>query len=241
MLYWRYVYIFTYAFITLLCFYTYLVSFFMASNTRQNPRRGSRTSGSTSTIRRSTSAGGSDGGGAESNADVEDEEEVFVPIRITNGHLRVTFPFHCPVSCAIENCKVQFKAKTWTSCLNSITKHNRDIHKFIPNGRSNWCGLCNIDLGSRIAHHACFKERPYFVQDKTKLESKCNICGEEYPTYREKALIFCSPLKLTISRFYTIDSINNPPDILRIFQEKYQIIPIIITRIWQYVDTIYTI
>lgn len=63
----------------------------MAGDSGRVPGRGSKRTSNNSGLAANVSTGGSGDDGARDN----DEDEVFVPIRIVNNHITMTFPFHC--------------------------------------------------------------------------------------------------------------------------------------------------
>lgn len=129
-------------------------------------------------------AGGASTAGESSNIEEPDEEDQFVHPRIHGKNLYVYFPLLVPVTCLIGNCKLQLKNKTWTSTVQNLRRHMRDIHKFKPDATINWCSLCDCNIGRQVATHNCFRECKYFVNSKKKLDCKCEECGETYPTWR---------------------------------------------------------
>lgn len=142
------------------------------------------------TSRRRGTSGGPSGNlnrsSINSIVDDDDEEERinYIPPRLDNLHLTVNWPLQCPVKCLIGNCKVRMKGDTWTSVINSLKRHMKQIHKVVPTDRTNWCTICHSVIGRMPATHACFRNRKMFVLKEDDCPFICDICRGAYPTYR---------------------------------------------------------
>lgn len=114
----------------------------------------------------------------------DDEDDVYLPPRIDGTHLTINFPMRVPIKCLIGNCRTLIKNATWTATVNNLKRHMKDIHKVETKSRSNHCSICHIELGARVASHACFRERPMFVKENDNLAFKCDKCRDTFPNWR---------------------------------------------------------
>lgn len=105
---------------------------------------------------------------------ISDDDDRCVPPRMQGGRLTYSFPMSTPVYCLVNNCKTNFKSKTWSIVVNNYSRHLRDIHKIKIESKVLWCSICQIDLGKQVATHECFRERPILVSSNKKLRYACD-------------------------------------------------------------------
>lgn len=122
----------------------------------------------------------SSGSGASNSSN----DSRFVPPRLVNGDILVSFPLLSPSNCCIGNCGRGIKGATWTALVNNYIRHLKDIHKVVPGSKRYRCALCDTDLGRQVATHGCFTSQPFLVQSKVRLPFVCDICDDSYPTWR---------------------------------------------------------
>lgn len=128
---------------------------------------------------------GTSGDCPSGSGDAEDEEDLYLPPRLRGNHLIVNFPLKVPINCLVGKCGTRIKNKTWTASVNNFKRHMNEIHNLnIEEKRTNWCSVCDCNIGRQPATHACFRERPFFVVSGEKVKFKCDQCRETYPTWR---------------------------------------------------------
>lgn len=88
--------------------------------------------------------------GGSLSAEDTDEEGRFVHPSLYGKHLTVYFPLLAPVTCLIGKCQFKIKNKTWASKVQNFKRHMKQIHKFEPDSTTNWCSLCQCNIGARL-------------------------------------------------------------------------------------------